>query len=52
MNVQQQQEQFYQWMTRVKTLSGSRAALSTTDRRLTEMSNGVLISRYALPKGA
>jgi hypothetical protein len=45
----QQQEQFYQWMTRLK--ANSRAASSTelreAERRVTEMINGQLISKPA-----
>ena len=43
----QQQDQFYQWMTRLRT--NSRAASTTTkdDVRITEMINGQLISKPA-----
>ena len=43
----QQQERFYQWMTRVK--GNSRAASTSTkeDAIITEMVNGTLVSRPA-----
>jgi predicted RNA methylase len=41
----QQQDQFYQWMIRVKGNSSSRAASSKDDVRITEMINGQLISK-------
>ena len=40
----QQQEQFYQMMTRLKS---SRAASVQDDVRITEMINGVLVTRPA-----
>jgi hypothetical protein len=40
-----QQDQFYQWMTRVK--ANSRAASTKDDVRITEMINGHLISKPA-----
>jgi len=46
----QQQEEFYQVMTRHKANSSSRsraASLSTRDARVTEMVNGLLVSKPA-----
>ena len=43
----QQQEQFYQMMTRLKANSRSRAASSKDDVRITEMVNGTLVSKPA-----
>ena len=45
----QQQEEFYQVMSRLKTNSSSRAA-STKDARVTEMINGLLVSKSASSK--
>jgi predicted protein tyrosine phosphatase len=43
----QQQEEFYQVMTRLKTNSSSRAASTKDDARVTEMINGLLVSKPA-----
>jgi hypothetical protein len=45
----QQQEEFYQVMTRLKTNSRA-ASLSTRDARVTEMINGLLVSKPATIK--
>ena len=43
----QQQEQFYQMMTRLNANSRSRAASSKDDVRITEMVDGTLVSKPA-----
>jgi hypothetical protein len=44
----QQQERFYQWMTRVKANSSSRAASTTKeDAIVTEIVNGLIVSKPA-----
>jgi hypothetical protein len=44
------QEEFYQVMTRLKTSSSSRAASTQDDARVTEMINGLLVSKPATIK--
>ena len=41
----QQQEQFYQMVTRLRGNSRSRAASGKGDTRVTEMTNGLLVSK-------
>jgi hypothetical protein len=43
----QQQERFYQWMTRVKANERSRAASTKEDPIVTEIVNGLIVSKPA-----